>query len=438
MKSFTEFLRRLFRPSNLFHVDNPLSFLFAVLFLLGLSNLDFEWLNPVGEAFADVDITDLAYSQLGKNDHVRGVDENGAAMIDTNVVVVNIGYLSRKEIAQEIFKINQFNPKVIGIDAFFLKPKEKDPMGDVMLESAIKFGGNVVMVSEGKNYNVENEYFDSITYSYNKFTENALSTGLANVITDNEGTSDSRFNICRSFLIGSRIESEKTYENAFTVELVKHYDTTAYKALLERGSTEEYINFTGNIHRDFMKLPFSRFKAFDTNYNDPNWASKEDFEGKIVLMGFMGATLDEVTGEDKFFTPLNHKYVGKSNRDMYGVVVHANTISMILRQDYIDSMPNWLSHVIGFLLTYLVFAAFRGIFNDYKVWYDGLTKLLSIIIVLIMLFVELAIFDTFSYRVSFHVLYFGVIAFSGDFLEIYYGLFKNIVYKSVPAARKYF
>ena len=436
MRSFREFLYRLFRPKNLFHIDNILSMSFAFLMLYALSNLNFEILNPIGEAFSDVDVTDLAYSQLGKNEDKRGVDEHGIPRLDTNVVIVNIGDLSRKEIAEQIFKINQNGAKVIGVDAFF--DGDRDPIGDMMLESAIRFGKNVILVSKAVNYSKDDNFCDSIEHSNSKFQELALKTGLANMVTDNEGTDQSKFNICRSFLVKAHVRKSDHIEYSFPIELACHLDSSAVMDLIARENDEEYINFSGNIHRDFMTLPYNRFKVYDVNYRDDNWCAPNAFKNKIVLMGFLGSTLDEVTGEDKFFTPFNHKYVGKSDLDMYGVVVHANSISMILERDFIDEFPKWLSHLIGFLITYLLFAAFRGIFNDYKVWYDGLTKLLSLILIAVVLYFELLLFDAFDYKIAFSGMYFAIIAFSGDFLEIYYGLIKNVVYKVFPKSRKLF
>ncbi len=82
----------------------------------------------------------------------------------------------------------------------------------------------------------------------------------------------------------------------------------------------------------------------------PNWGPADleiTFRDKIVLIGYVGDRIDIDTGEDKFFTPLNSKYIGKANRDMYGIVVHANIISTILNGHYIRVMPDWLMHLIG-------------------------------------------------------------------------------------------
>ena len=114
---------------------------------------------------------------------------------------------------------------------------------------------------------------------------------------------------------------------------------------------------------------------------------------------------------------------------MCGVVIHANIISMILNERYINKIPVWLSQVIGILITYLTFAAFRPIYNDYKIWYDGGTKVMSFIIVLIIMFLIGYIFSELDYKLTFPGIYMGAILLAGDYMEIYYGLFVNIAHK---------
>ena len=71
----------------------------------------------------------------------------------------------------------------------------------------------------------------------------------------------------------------------------------------------------------------------------PAKADLSFIKDKIVLLGFMGINLNDKTFEDIFFTPLNERYAGKSFPDMYGVVIQANIISMILNKKYINTMP---------------------------------------------------------------------------------------------------
>lgn len=84
---------------------------FTFAFMYGLSKLldlkVFSAFDPIGQAIGDMEISDIAFS-------IR--DEPPA---DQNVVIVNIGYLTRAEIAEEIRNVVKYKPKVIGFDILF-------------------------------------------------------------------------------------------------------------------------------------------------------------------------------------------------------------------------------------------------------------------------------------------------------------------------------
>src|SRR5713226_7688897 len=68
----------------------------------------FSAFDPVSQALSEFDLTDYAFSNLRPDPQV-----------DERIVLVNIGHISRREIANQLNIIRQFKPKVIGIDGFF-------------------------------------------------------------------------------------------------------------------------------------------------------------------------------------------------------------------------------------------------------------------------------------------------------------------------------
>jgi hypothetical protein len=70
---------------------------------------------------------------------------------------------------------------------------------------------------------------------------------------------------------------------------------------------------------------------------------------------------------------------------------------------------------------------FRPIYEDFQVWYDGLTKFLSIVISLLLLGIIGIVFEYYNYKLTIPAVWFGCILLAGDWLEIYYGLIKNLV-----------
>jgi CHASE2 domain-containing sensor protein len=406
---------------------------FFLIFGVLLAGLNMSILDPVSDAFNDVDFTDINFSYLGKNDDLRGVDnETGEMKLDTNIIIINIGDLKRPGLANLINTISNYSPKVIGVDILF--DREKDSLADNALSNAIQKAGNVILVSKGVDkYENKNE-FDSIIQPIPILAEHCQ-FGIANMAIEDTGNDLDKFKICREFVAGSFLKNGE-YNPCFDTKITRLYNPTQAKKHSDRQKFEEIINYSGNLFIEFSnRLTFPRFKAkdytevFAQDFTNPT-ELKKAFQNKIVLLGYLGDQIDAINDDDdKFFTPLNKKYIGKASLDMYGVVIHANIISMILNERHITKTPIWLSQVIGILITYLTFAAFRPIYNDYKIWYDGGTKVMSFIIVLIIMFLIGYIFSELDYKLTFPGIYMGAILLAGDYMEIYYGLFVNIAHK---------
>src|SRR5690606_13101126 len=122
---------------------------FALMWALSkLTKLEmFDAFDPIGQALSDFELTDYAFSRLREDPKV-----------DDRIVLVNIGYLSRAGIAEQIRIITRYKPKVIGIDSFFYCegglrdsincPAAFDESGNMMLSTAIQEAGSVVLVSK--------------------------------------------------------------------------------------------------------------------------------------------------------------------------------------------------------------------------------------------------------------------------------------------------
>ncbi|NJM93588.1 MAG: CHASE2 domain-containing protein [Cytophagales bacterium] len=71
-----------------------------------------------------------------------------------------------------------------------------------------------------------------------------------------------------------------------------------------------------------------------------------------MIFGYLGESFNDVSWEDKFYTPLNKTYAGKANPDMYGVVIHANIVSMILNHDYVYTMAESTGVLVAIVLCF--------------------------------------------------------------------------------------
>lgn len=379
--------------------------LFHVLRFIG----EFSFLDPIGDAIGDVEMTDIVFSDIRKS-----------PSFDENVVLVNIGALSRREIAQELLIINQFDPAVIGIDSFFWNLKE-DSLGDILLNRALSNIKNLVMVSELK-YNPKTDDYDSLRVSNSFF--NLGHHGFANLETN--AIAQYRFKVCRSF--PPKKEIHKKEEVAFSVKLCQLFDERKANKLLERNNVYEIINYRGNV-MGFGQTKFGgRYFGLDVSDVFQKKFVPNMIKGKIVLFGYMGDDFDDRSWEDKFYTPLNLKYAGRSNPDMFGVVIHANIISMILSEDYIEKQGQFSSIVTALTICFLTVLLFTLIYRRLPKWYDGLTKTIQLVELLLILFVNILIFHWFNYKMSITLVSI-MVALAGDSLEVSYGLLKNLYYK---------
>ena len=386
--------------------------LFIYLFIAFLTWVPakFEFLSPLEEALEDFKITDLAFSQLN---YAAGVPA------DTNLVLVNIGKLNRRGITAQLQRINEAEPAVVAIDAFFRFPKQAGE--DSLLTRTFRDTKNLVLVSKVNSYNQQTHLFDTLETSAPWLTRYAV-TGFSNFIT--EGSGQEKYRTCRSFPTIAGMSNQKQ-EVAFPLQVVRYYDPEAADYFLKVADQTEDINFK-RTQGKYFSLDAMQVLNPDIDISF--------LKGKIVLMGYMGESFGSRSWEDKFYTPLNEKYAGKTIPDMFGVVAHANIISMILEKDYIDEPPPWFTFLLGVVLCYINVVFFYRIHNKLPTWYDAVTKTIQLVETVLIIFIILYLFSEMRIKIDFEL---GLIAMllSGDLLEVYAGGLKNIYYKLIGKKR---
>jgi CHASE2 domain-containing sensor protein len=361
--------------------------------LLSLIPVQSEFLNPVESTFDDFELTDIVFSKLRPD----------APNADTNVVLVNIGRLDRAGIAEEIKLINRFKPKVIGIDAAFRQPKS--PEGDSALAQAFAQADNLVLVTGIHKFNKDAEQYDTLETSHPMFNQYAA-TGFANLIVE----SDDIYKSCRSFSPKEQVNGQT--ELAFPVKIAQMYNPVKANKFLKRNNEYEIINYRGNYYT-------GAFYALDVEQILDPEMDLSFIKDKIVLMGFMGENLSSRTLEDKLYTPLNENYVGKAHPDMYGVVIHANSISMILGEEYIDEVPKYIEVFIAIFLCLTNVVLFSYIMQNLGNWYDSITILVQLLEAFVIMYIVVALFNLFNLKINL-VLALAAVLLSSNALEIYY------------------
>lgn len=106
---------------------------------------------------------------------------------------------------------------------------------------------------------------------------------------------------------------------------------------------------------------------------------------------------------------------------MYGLVVHANIISMILAEDYIEVMAAWQEWLIAIVVCMLNVALFWLIHHRIPDWFDGITVMLQLIQIILFSFLMIYFFNWYAFKLNLTVTL-GALALVGTCFEIYVGV----------------
>lgn len=350
-----------------FHNFNIALTTFLIILIITIIPIDrLSFLDPIGQALNDFELYDLAFSKFNED-----------ALADTNIVIVNIGRNDRKKIANQLKIISGYNPTVIGVDIIF--NELSDSSNDFILRDVIRETSSIVLASRIEDDETDAESI-KLVESHPFFSENTQN-GYVNLPEDN----NSSFRTVRSFQ--PMIENH----SSFGVKIASLYDSSIISTLSERDEEESTINFRGNYSKFYF---IDEHQLFDTSI---------DFsfmEGKIVLLGFVNSNKEDLSFEDIFFTPMNERYVGKTFPDMNGVVIHANIISMLLRNNFIEEMNFFWEVLFSFLLVFINVIIIRQIQAKYGAWNDTITNIFLVLQSILYLFIILFVFNEYKYKIS--------------------------------------
>lgn len=364
----------------------------SIILLFSYSAVNFDFLDPIELAISDIEFADLRYAIFREEDSVP---------VDTNIVLINISRMKRGVIAEMVKKVGEQNPKVVGIDVIFENFQNTDE--DSSLALSLSRIQNLVMVNKLTDFDVDNEYYKGLVKSHDSFTENAQQ-GFANIPENNA------FRTIRH--THSLLPFKNAKKESFAAVVVKSIDKTAYEDLINRENNIEIINYHGNFNKFY-------YLDYEDLFNDK--IDLSFLRDKIILMGYMGENFYEMDNslQDKFFTPLNQNYVGRTYPDMFGIVIHANIVSMILSRGYIYEIPFLLKILIVFIILYLNAKLLKIVYNRFPDFYGISSKVLIVLESPMLLFLNLLILINFFIKIDLKFLFIGII-FLPDILESYF------------------
>lgn len=323
--------------------------------------------HPIKDAFSDFDYTDFYFSKLK---HEPEVSED--------IVIVNIGNLTRPEIAAELEIIRSGHPRHIGLDALFVEPKS--PQEDSLLIDQIA-QGNITGI-----FNLKNS--ESVT-SAPQFSFS--SKGYGNFYGDSTPTKVIRY-----------------FSPTNSVNEVKHdaFTTAIYKSVVGDQLKKKYLN--EGKYRINYRAPESFICIQPEEIFGPDF-NTSIFKDKIVLMGFAGVANQPLEIEDQHFTPMNVKLAGKSLPDMKGIFIHASILQSMLDGSLITNCPKWIEWLLTFVITYLISMLIIHYYVHRPKWFHLMAKIVQLFFGVVFLFISIWIMHVQNVVINFTFLFLAIV-----------------------------
>ncbi len=384
--------KRLIQPHSL--IVTLLIFLF--IWFLDFIRLNMHYLDPFNNSLKDYEITDIVYANLSRRPQ----------SVEEQVVLVNCGQPDRSRIAALVDKLTAAGARVIGLDLLFTELHGAQE--DTLLQQSLKKAGNVVLACELHEYNRDFDHFES-RVGVNPFFAEHAALGYVNFPANATKT-------IRLFSPQEMVQTDT--QPAFATAIVQQYAPEAVQRLLARKNKVERIFYRGD-KSDFIR--YEQAQVLDS-LTLPELTMA--IAGKIVLVGYVAEDVWANPLTDRHYTPLNKNYQGKSIPDMYGVVIHANVISMILQSKYIREAPAWLDRLLSVLFCYFNVLLIHWIYKKFHAAFHGITRALQIVEFILLFLVIALLFYFFRLRLEFSL---GILALllAYDIIMIYESLIKK-------------
>ena len=305
------------------------SLIVGITILISSLPLKNEFLKGLRQDVNGFDIYDMTFT-----------DDNKKRVRDTNIVIVEIGN-SRDEIAQQINIIEEYQPAVVAIDAYF--EERRDSLSDNLLLETIARHRNLVFGSRVDTVIEKSSWWSSkteFTYLGNFFEDesNREHSGYINFVGDD-------YSVVRTYPPFVQVNNKEV--PAFTSKIIQKYSSEKFASLKKRDEAESVINYAGNIPDKYTSIT----KEELDQYHQSNQLAFL-LKNKIVILGYFIKDGPLVL-QDLHFSPLNSHIAGKAFPDMYGVVIHANILTMLINGKYATLASNTVSYLFAFLFTFL-------------------------------------------------------------------------------------
>lgn len=386
---------------------------FLLIGVLNFVRINAHFLNPFKETIRDYEVTDIVYSKL-RDHHI---------VLDNNIVLVNTGKPDRDTMRMVVDRLIDAGAKVIALDV--LLEGRKNAHTDSLLRAALTRIEKVVLATELDAYSDEDGKF-KMQAGCDTFFGNYVYTGFINFISKDSNSTIRYFSPREMTTDGECL--------SLPVQAAKLYDPQATERLFERDKKLEEIYYTGNGDQ------FIQYESKDIL--NPAIDLKKQIQDKIVLVGFLGTYAWDKPMLDRHYTPLNERYTGRNTPDMYGMVIHANIIQMILNGTYVTELSGFAQFLLTFLFCYLNIHLFYEIFRRVSTPFHFVTRFLQLGEIIILFFIVAWMFRSFrvkldvAYWIASLALAFDVIKFYDNVIRKRISYLSKIPYQFAPSLRK--
>jgi len=353
----------------------------VVCYLLSLLFLNITFFNPLTKALQDFSFLDVYYSER------LNADPN----IEPNILLINIEHKTRNEIGLMLKDVLNAKPKVVGFD--------------VVLKEFRKTVEDSLLASYLDNKRVVNSFvIDKEEFiSNHSFFSGSNDIGFVNFNFNNQNS------VIREF--DSEIKQHNKTYKSFSLQIAKKYlNNHEWKNLNidKKLKNSSVINYKGNLEK-FLSFSIDEFMLLK---------DKSIVENKIVLVGYLGTPTGNVFDvEDKHFTPLNEITSGKSIPDMYGLVIHANIIAMILNNSFMFEVGNGWIFFLMFFFSLLASIYFIWLSRRLKISYRTARKAVLFVFAILLVWFTLVLFKKGIVIKSAPII--AVTVFSAGFIKFY-------------------
>lgn len=350
----------------MFKIDNIKEALIAAAILLFFTCiihflfLKFDFFRNFEKGTHGFDLYDFYSTEKNKNSLSR----------DTNIVLIQVEN-DRDKIAEQINIIKRNKAAVVGIDVVF--DQKKDSAMDFKLAQSFENAPNIV-------------------YAY-RLTPAKLAANQSNVfITKGREVYSGYIDLIpdRYSVITKYAPFEKI-NFAFTSRIIQLFSKKFFQELELRNHSKEAINYKGNIDK------YTSISKEELNLYNKDNQLQQVLKNKIVLLGYFIKNTPLVN-DDLFFSPLNGQAGNNSTPDMYGVVIHANILSMILDGSYPKIASTSISFTAAFIFTFLFLLYIIYIQSENDPPSYSKILLIQFLLILFVLYFFLKIYNIFSWR----------------------------------------